>query len=62
MGCRHYFVVDRLEDLVDEGGSDLLDELTREFSACFTTECGNPDTLKSNRFGCPITTGLTVLS
>ena len=21
MGCRHYFVVDRLEDLVDEGGS-----------------------------------------
>ena len=29
MGCRHYFIVDRLEDLVDEGDSPIfLDELT----------------------------------
>ena len=52
MGCRHHFVVDRLEDLVDEGGSRSSwraheRSRTREFSACFTTECGNPDTLKS---------------
>ena len=49
MGCRHCFVVDRLEDLVDEGdsGSSLTSSRKREFSDCFTTACGNPDTLKS---------------
>ena len=73
MGCRHYFVADRLEDLVDEGGLSifLTSSRTREFSACFTTECGNPDILKSmstslnvvdEPIGCPITTGLPVLS
>ena len=51
---------------------DLLDELTNtRFSACFTTECGNPDILKSmsttwniedEPIGCPITTGLPFLS
>ena len=68
MGCRRYFVVDRLEDLVDEGGSRSS---SREFSACFTTECGNPDILKSmstslhvedEPTGCEHTTGLPVLS
>ena len=49
MGCRHYFVVDRLEDLVDEGGFSifLTNSRTREFPVCFTIECGNPDILKS---------------
>ena len=51
---------------------DLLYELTNtRISACFTTACGNPDTLKSmstslnvvdEPIGCPITTGLPVLS
>ena len=73
MGCRHYFVVDRLEDLVDEGGSrsSWTSSRTRKFSACFTTECGNPDILKSMSTllnvedelgGCPLTTGPPVLS
>ena len=73
MGCRHYFVVDRLEDLVGEGGSrsSSRSSRAREFSACFTTECGNPDILKSmssssngvdEPVGCPITTGLPVLT
>ena len=39
MGCRHYFVVDRFEDLVDEGDSRSSSR-TREISACFTTACG----------------------
>ena len=71
MGCKHYFVVDRVEDLVDEWFSIFsTSSRTREFSACFTTACGNPDTLKSmstslnvedEPMGCPITTGLPVL-
>ena len=42
-------MADRLEDLVDEGDSrsSSLVSRTRKFSACFTTACGNPDTLKS---------------
>ena len=69
MGCRHCFVVAWLEELVDEG--DFTSSGTREFSACFTTACGNPDTLKSmstssngvdEPIGCPITTGLPVPS
>ena len=73
MGCRDYFVVDRLEELVDEGDS-LSSSRAHEhenFRLFFTTACGNPDTLKSmstslngvdEPVGCPITTGLLVLS
>ena len=49
---------------------DLLHEFTNtRVSACFTTECGNPDILKSmstsfniERSDCEHTTGLPVLS
>ena len=69
MGCRHYFVVDFVEDLVGEGGSICLtSSQTRQFSACFTTECGNLGILKSmstsfniERSDCEQTTDLTVL-
>ena len=68
MGCRQYFVVDLVEELVDEGGSRSASR-TREFSAYFTTECGNPDILKSistsfiiEHSDCEHTTGLPVLS
>ena len=63
MDCRHYFVEDR--------PIFLTSSRTREFSACFTTECGNPDILKSmstslniedEPTGCEHTTGLPVLS
>ena len=47
MGCRHYFVVDLVEELVDEGDSRFFFTNSREFSACFTTESGNPGILKS---------------
>ena len=73
MGCRHYFVEDRLEELVDEGDSRSSSRAHEHenFSACFTTACGNPDTLKSTAtsskgvdepVGRPLTTGLPVLS
>ena len=49
MGYRHYFVADRLEEVVDEGDSRSSSRVheKRAFSACFTTACDNPDTLKS---------------
>ena len=72
MGCRHYFVTDRLEELVDEGDLSIFftSSRTRKFSACFTTACGNPDTLKSmfissrcvNNSDCSLPTGRTVLT
>ena len=42
MGCKHYFVANRLEDLVDEDGLSIFftSSRTREFSACVTTVCG----------------------
>ena len=49
MGCRRYFVANRLEVLVDEDDSRSSSRVREHeiFSACFTTACGNPDTLKS---------------
>ena len=71
MGCRHYFVVDLVEELVDEGGSRSASRAHEHesFQYVFTTECGNPDILKSmstsfniERSDCEQTTGLPVLS
>ena len=47
MGCRHYFVVDRLEDVVDEGGSrsSWRAHEHENFQLFFTTECCNPSNL-----------------
>ena len=46
MGCRRYFAANRLEVLLDEDDSIFFTSLrTRKFPACFTTACGNPDTL-----------------
>ena len=68
MGCKHYFVADRFEALVDEGDSRYSSRAhEHEISACFTTVCGNPDTLKSMSISsswcdqCP-PAGRTVLS
>ena len=49
MCCRHYFVAYRIEDLVDECDSRSSSGVREHgnFSACFTTSGGNPDTLKS---------------
>ena len=69
MGCRHCFVVDRLEELVDEGDSRSSPRAHEHGSSrlVFTTACGNPHTLKSMSTSsngvdepkkCPITTGL----
>ena len=69
MGCRHYFVVDRLEDLVDEGDSRSSSRAHEHEN--FRLVLQLQDTLKSmstssncvdELVGCPITTGLTVLS
>ena len=72
MGCRHYFVVDRFEDLVDEGDSRSSSRAhEHENFRLVSQQSGNPDTLKSmstssngvdEPVGCPITTGLSVLS
>ena len=69
MGSRHYFVGRSCR----WGWFSIFfpSSRTREFSACFTTECGNPDTLKSMSTSlniedepacCEHTTGLSVLS
>ena len=72
MGCRRYFVANRLEVLVDEDDSRSSSRVrTRKFSACFTTARGNPDTLKSmssssrwvnKPMDCSLSTGLPVLT
>ena len=66
MGCKHYFVVDRVEELVDEGGSRSSSRAHEHESFQL---CGNPDILKSmstslhtERSDCEHTTGLSVLS
>ena len=69
MGCRHSFVADRLEGLVDEDDSRSSSRV-REHGSYFTTACGNPDTLKSMSISsrwvskpmdCPLSAGLPVL-
>ena len=70
MGSRHYFLVDLVEELVEEGGSRSASRAhEHDSSQRSTTECGNPDILKSmstsfniERSDCEQTTGLTVLS
>ena len=73
MGCRHRFVVDLVEEIVGEGGSQsfFASSRTRSLSACFTTECGNPGILKSmstsfnierSWFASRQTTNFTILS
>ena len=49
MGCRRNFSANRLEVLLDEDDSRSSSRAREHgsFSACFTTACGNPDTLKS---------------
>ena len=69
MGCRHLFVVDLVEELVDEGGSRSALRAHEHDSSQLVSQCGNPDTLKSmstsfniGRSDCEQTTGLHVLS
>ena len=49
MGCRHYFCCRSAWRSCRWGWLSIFftSSRTREFSACFTTACGNPDTLKS---------------
>ena len=71
MGCRRYSAANRLEVHLDEDDSRSSSQAREhgKFSACFTTACGNPDTLKSMSISsrwvnkpvdCPLT-GLAVL-
>ena len=72
MGCRRYSAASRLEVLVDEDDSIFFtSSRTLMFSACFTTACGNPDTLKSmsissccvnKSIDCSLPTGHSVLT
>ena len=66
MGCRRCFAANRLEVLVDEDESRSSSRVREHgsFLACFTTACGNPDTLESmsisqrcvnKPMGCPLT-------
>ena len=71
MGCRHYFVVDRLEDLVDEGDSrcssrahehDNFRLVSQLHVAIQTPQNRCPSSCVDEPVGCPLTTGLTILS
>ena len=61
MGCRHYFVVDRLAELVGEGdsrSSSRAHEHENFRLVSMSTSLNGVD----EPVGCPITTGLPVLS
>ena len=71
MGCRHYFDVDLVEELVDEGGSRSASRAHdhESFQVVSQQNVANPDILKSmstsfniERSDCEHTTGLPVLS